>query len=217
MAREYHIVTVLTFSEKTTCNNHIPGINIGTVKERLKQLLNDREKLRIVDNSRVSSAVLLPIYNRQGQCHIVFIKRTETLKEHKGQVSFPGGTCEESDRTPLDTALRESTEEIGLMVDDVEVLGELDDELTTTSNYIVSPFVGVIPWPYRFRINQDEVDEIIEAPILALLDKDCLQPNTEVLNGEMVESYVYLYQGRVIWGATARILNRFLDIYIRAL
>jgi 8-oxo-dGTP pyrophosphatase MutT (NUDIX family) len=192
-------------------------INIWTVRERLKQLLDNREKISIVDEGRVSSAVLLPIYNWQGEYYIVFIKRTETVKEHKGQISFPGGTCEESDRTTLDTALRESSEEVGLHIEDVEVLGELDDELTTTSNYIVSPFVAMIPWPYRFRRNKHEVDEIIQVPISALLDEDCLQLDTEILNGQVVDSYVYYYQGRVIWGATARILNRFLDIYMRVM
>lgn len=187
------------------------------VKERLKQMLNRREKLSIVDKGRVSSAVLLPIYNWQGQYHIVFIKRTETVKEHKGQISFPGGTCEGGDRTPLDTALRESSEEIGLRIEDVEILGELDDELTTISNYIVSPFVAMIPWPYQFQINKREVDELIQVPISALLDKDCLQPDTEVLNGKVVESYAYHYRGNVIWGATARILNQFLDIYLQAM
>jgi 8-oxo-dGTP pyrophosphatase MutT (NUDIX family) len=187
------------------------------VKERLRQLLNHRDKLHIVDNARVSSAVLLPLYERQGQYHIVFIKRTETVKEHKGQISFPGGTCEETDSTHLETALRESHEEIGLRLEDIDVLGELDDEVTTTSNYIVSPFVGMIPWPYQFQINKYEVNEIIEVPIQALLNKDCRRQDTEILNGQVVDSYIYHYQDRVIWGATARILNRFLDIYMQAI
>jgi 8-oxo-dGTP pyrophosphatase MutT (NUDIX family) len=164
----------------------------------------------------VRSAVLIPLYKQQGQYHIIFIKRTETVKEHKGQISFPGGVCEKDDRTPLDTALRECHEEIGLHAEDVEVLGELDDEKTTTSNYIVSPFVAAIPWPYHFRMNEYEVDEIIEIPVQALLDISCLKPHTEILDGKPVDSYAYHYQGRVIWGATARILNLFLDIYARA-
>jgi 8-oxo-dGTP pyrophosphatase MutT (NUDIX family) len=187
------------------------------MKRRLRQLLSQRQKRHIVDDSRVSSAVLLPIYIQQGQYHILFIKRTETVKEHKGQISFPGGTHEDGDRTLLDTALRECTEEIDLRAKDVEVLGEMDDELTTTSNYIVSPFVAFIPWPYQFKVNEEEVDVIIEAPISALLDKNCLHRDTELLNGKVIDSYAYHYQGRVIWGATARILNRFLDIFTRAM
>jgi len=187
------------------------------VKENLRQLLAQRQKQYIVDDGRVPSAVLVPLYKKDGQYHILFIKRTETVKEHKGQISFPGGTREEEDGTLLDTALREYAEETGLRAEDVEVLGELDDEVTATSNYIVSPFVAVIPRPYQFEVSKEEVDEIIEVPIPALLDKTCLRRDTEILDGKVVESYVYHYQGRVIWGATARILNRLLDIFTRAM
>ncbi|MFC1970452.1 NUDIX hydrolase [Chloroflexota bacterium] len=183
------------------------------MKEDLRQLLSKRQKRYIIDASRVPSATLLPIYKKQGQYHILFIKRTETVKEHKGQISFPGGTREEGDRTLLDTALRECTEEIGLRIEDVDLLGELDDEVTTTSNYIVSPFVAAIPWPYRFKINPEEVDEIIEIPIPGLLDKHSCYPDIEYLDGKRFDSYTYRYKGRIIWGATARILNRFLDIF----
>jgi len=191
------------------------SINIWSVKEELKKLLAQRQKRNIDDANRVPSAVLIPLYKQQGHYHILFIKRTEMVTEHKGQISFPGGTCEKDDRTLLDTALRECHEEIGLRTEDVEVLGELDDEITTTSNYIVSPFVAVIPWPYRFQMNECEVDEIIEIPVQALLDESCIKPDTEILDGKVVDSYAYHYQGRVIWGATARIVNRFLDIYTR--
>lgn len=187
------------------------------VKERLRQLLAQRQRRYIADASRVPSAVLVPIYSQHGEYHILFIKRAETVSEHKGQISFPGGTREEADRTLLDTALRECAEEIGLRAGDAEVLGGLDDEVTTTSNYIVAPFVAVIPYPYQFQMNKDEVDEIIEVPISALLDKDCLHPDTELLNGEVLDSYAYHYQGRIIWGATARILNLFLDVFTRAM
>jgi 8-oxo-dGTP pyrophosphatase MutT (NUDIX family) len=183
------------------------------MKAGLKEILSRRQKRRIDDAGRVPSAVLIPMYENQGNYHIVFIKRTETVKAHKGQISFPGGVRDTGDKTLLDTALRECTEEIGLLTKDAEVLGELDDEITTTSNYIVTPFVAMIPWPYRFIVNKDEVDEIITVPVPALLDKGSLKPNTEILDGKKVESYAYHYRGRVIWGATARILNKFLDIY----
>ena len=186
------------------------------MKAKLRQLLAQRQKRHIVDDSRVPSAVLVPIYIKQGQNHILFIKRTEKVKEHKGQISFPGGTCEEGE-TALDTALRECHEEIDLRAEDVEVLGELDDYITTTSNYIVTPFVVMIPWPYQFKMHQEEVDEIIEVPISALLDDNCLHRDSEIINGELFDSYAYHYQGRIIWGATAQILNSFLDIYTQTI
>ena len=186
------------------------------MKAELKKLLAQRHKRHIDDANRVPSAVLIPVYEQQGQYHIVFIRRTETVKTHKGQISFPGGTREISDGTLLDTAIRESFEEIGLSPEDVEILGGLDDEVTTTSNYIVTPFIGMIPWPYRFVKNKDEVNEIIRVPIAALMDEGCLKPDTEFLNGKEFESYAYHYKEKVIWGATARILKKFLDVYRQA-
>ena len=183
------------------------------MKQRLRQTLSRRQKQHIVDTSRVSSAVLLPIYYEQGQYYILFTKRTEQVKEHKGQISFPGGAYEERDRTLINTALRECAEEIGLTADEVEILGELDDQVSRTSNYIISPFVALIPWPHPLKVDHWEVEEIIQVPISALLGKDCLHQETEIIGDEAVTSYFYHYQEQTIWGATARILNQFLDIY----
>jgi 8-oxo-dGTP pyrophosphatase MutT (NUDIX family) len=187
------------------------------VKVELKQALSRRKKHVITDNSRVPAAVLIPLYEKDGQTHIVFIQRTETVREHKGQIAFPGGGRESGDNTLLETAVRESQEEIGLNPEDVEIIGELDDQITTTSNYIVTSFVGIIPYPYRFVNNPNEVAKIIEAPISALLDKRCFKSDTEFDEGRKVQSWSYYYQGDVIWGATARILYKFLKIYCRAI
>ncbi|OGO22709.1 MAG: hypothetical protein A2144_06685 [Chloroflexi bacterium RBG_16_50_9] len=186
------------------------------MKEKLRQLLVRRQKRHMTDPSRVPSAVLVPVYREKEQYHILFIKRTEKVNVHRGQISFPGGTREERDSTLLDTALRECEEETGLHARDVDILGELDDEVTTTSNYIVTPFVALIPWPYQFKPSPEEVQEIIGIPIPELLEKKCLHHNTEILNGKEISSYAYHCQGNVIWGATARILKKFLDIYIQA-
>ena len=149
------------------------------MKQRLGQALSQREKRHIVDTRRVSSAVLIPIYYKERQYHILFTQRTEKVKDHKGQISFPGGAYEEEDETLLNTALREAAEEIGLMASDVEVLGELDDVLTISTPYIISPFVAAIPWPYQFKLDEFETEEIIEIPISSLLNKDCVRQRTE--------------------------------------
>jgi 8-oxo-dGTP pyrophosphatase MutT (NUDIX family) len=187
------------------------------MKQRLSQALSQRQKQHITDASRVKSAVLLPVYHKQGQYYILFTKRTEMVKTHKGQISFPGGAYQKKDRTLVDTALRECAEEIGLIADKVELLGELDDIATTTSSYIISPFVVLIPCPYQFKIAREEVEEIIEVPISALMDRSCLRKETEIIDDEAVTSYFYHYQGKVIWGATAKILNQFLDIFARVM
>ena len=183
------------------------------MEQKLREALSRRQKQHIIDAKLVPSAVLVPIYRRQGQYYILFTQRTERVKEHKGQISFPGGACQEEDRTLLDTALRESAEEIGLAPGEVKILGELDDTLTETSNYIISPFVGLIPWPYQLKVDGWETEEIIEVPISALMDKDSLRQETKIIGGQQVTSYFYHYRGRIIWGATARILHQFLDIF----
>ena len=186
------------------------------MKQRLRQALSQRQKHHIINSNLVRSAVLLPIYYKQGQYYLLFTKRTQEVKNHKSQISFPGGAYQEEDGTLVNTALRESAEEIGLMAGDVELLGELDDFVTQVSSYIISPFVAIIPWPYKFKVNRKETEEIIEVPISALLDMGRLRLETRIIDDEEVTSFFYPYQGRVIWGATARILNQFLDIFASA-
>jgi len=187
------------------------------MKQRLRQALSQRRKRHIVDANRVPSAVLVPIYCKQGEYYILFTKRTGKVKAHKGQISFPGGAYQDGDRALVDTALRECAEEIGLTADKIEVLGELDDNITLSTDYVISPFVAIIPWPHSLKVNQQEIEEIIEVPISALLDKNSLRQGTEIVDGKAVTIYFYHYQGKVIWGATARILNQFLDIFARVM
>jgi 8-oxo-dGTP pyrophosphatase MutT (NUDIX family) len=191
-------------------------IKIGAVETELKEYLSNRRKQVIIDDSRIRAAVLIPIYIKDGKYHILFTKRSTMVKTHQGQISFPGGARHAHDSTLLDTALRESMEEIGLRAKDVTVLGEMDDEVTTTSNFIVTPFVGLIPYPYRFTLCKAEVDRLIRVPLAALLDKNCLKPDIETIDGGIiVDSFNYYYKENIIWGATARILNKLLDIISR--
>ncbi|HEY32842.1 MAG TPA: CoA pyrophosphatase [Dehalococcoidia bacterium] len=182
------------------------------MEQKLRQVLSQRQKLSISDPRRVSSAVLIPIYRKQGRPYILFIQRTDRVKDHKGQISFPGGAYEEGDEDLLQTALRESTEEVGLMAEDVEVLGELDDFRTIGSNYVISPFIGRIPWPYQFKVDEWETEEVIEVPVSALLDERNVRQGKDILEGEEIDQYYYHYQDKVIWGATARILKQLLGI-----
>ncbi len=187
------------------------------MKQRLKQALSQRRKNRIVDASRVPAAVLVPIFYKQGEYYILFTKRTEGVKDHKGQISFPGGSYEEQDGTLVNTALRECTEELGLPAEAVEVLGELDDTPTLTTDYLISPFVASIPWPYELKLDSTEVEEVIEVPVSALLDRDCWREETDTLRSQPITTYSYYYRGEVIWGATARILHQFLNIWVEAM
>ena len=200
----------------TICPGRPDSINISVMKQQLKQALSQREKKRIVKPDHILAAVLVPLYYKDGQIHILFTKRTDTVKTHKGHVCFPGGGYEESDNTLLNTALRESNEEIGLSPEDIEIIGELDDIASLTTNYIISPFVSFIPWPYEFTLSSYEAERLIEVPIQVLLDRNCVNKGTELWGGELVTAYFYQYRGDIIWGATARILSQFLDIYVQA-
>ena len=189
------------------------GVSIKHVIENLKDLLAIRPILRIHDSKMKVSAVLVPVFLKNGQYHLLFIQRTERVKEHKGQISFPGGSYEKADGSLLNTALREAQEEIGLAPNDVQILGELDDTATATSNYIISPFIGLIPYPYSFKPDKWETEELIEIPIIALLDKNCFREGITVQNGQEIDTYFYQYGDRSVWGATAKILWQFLEIF----
>jgi 8-oxo-dGTP pyrophosphatase MutT (NUDIX family) len=181
---------------------------------RLKEVLSQRKKISIQENNRQPSAVLIPIYYQAGKHYILFTRRTELVHHHKGEISFPGGGYHPEDGTLLQTALRESYEEIGLAPQDVKILGELDDILTRGSPYVISPFIGVIQPDYKFTPSNFEIAEIIIIPVAALLENNCRQDLSEIwLDGRKIDAFVYVYQDKRIIGATARILKQFLGIF----
>lgn len=185
--------------------------------EGLKAALAQRQKNLVTLSYRedvppVPAGVLLPIYLREGEHFLAFTRRTELVEHHKGQISFPGGAYQAGDRNLLDTALRESFEEIGLSPSDVQVVGELDDFITGT-NFRITPFVGFIPYPYSFNENKFEVAEIIHVSLSGLLDKRHFR---QEIYPSGVMGYFYDCKGCTIWGATARILKLFLDIIVDA-
>ncbi len=154
------------------------------------------------------AAVLVPLFVKDGGLWVLLTRRTESLEYHRGQISFPGGSAEDADDSPLETALRETDEEIGVRAEDVRPLGALSP-LTTVTNFYVEPFVGAIPNPYPFRVAEAEIAELVEAPIAALLDPKALE--TRMLPGREEPVLFYHHGDHVIWGATARILKEFLD------
>jgi 8-oxo-dGTP pyrophosphatase MutT (NUDIX family) len=179
--------------------------------DQIKVILSTRDR-RIIENpSFAHAAVLVPLFMKGEDCHIIFTKRTDTVRYHKGEISFPGGVFDETDSELERTALREAFEEIGLKENDVQIIGVLDDIVTITQ-FIVTPFVGVFPYPYSFELSPIEIAELIEVPLSALLDEGCLSER-EIIRGTGKEVVLaYQYQDHVIWGATARILKQFLDL-----
>ena len=183
------------------------------MKQKIKEILSQQEKECIPHPGLNEAAVLVPIYEKAGEHYILFTKRTDEVEHHKGQISFPGGRRDESDDDLLATALREGYEEVGLRPEVVEIAGKLDQERTITSKFSICPFVAFIPYPYQFELSSDEVEQLLEVPLSALLDKDNFREETITdEEGRIIPSYYYHYGDQVIWGATARILNRLLGL-----
>jgi 8-oxo-dGTP pyrophosphatase MutT (NUDIX family) len=158
------------------------------------------------------AAVLVPIQQTPDDDHLVLTQRAELLNSHGGQIAFPGGRIDPRDSDPLAAALRESEEEIGLQPADVRVLGELD-QVTAASDYLITPFVGVVPHPYDFRLNEAEARAVFSVPVSALLQTGCfkVEPRLSPPN-RPYPIYHFYCQGWDIWGATARIILQLLEL-----
>lgn len=179
--------------------------------DQIQNLLSSRNRRVIVHPPFSHAAVLVPLYQKEGQCHLLFTKRSDQVKYHKGEISFPGGVVDEEDRELIHTALRETHEEIGLKEEDVQILGVLDDIVTVTE-FIVTPIVGLFPYPYPFRVSEVEIAELIEVPLSFLLTKENFNEQEITRMGRKDIVYAYQYGEHTIWGATARILKQFLDL-----
>ena len=155
------------------------------------------------------AAVLLPIVQRD-EPTILFTRRTEHLSRHAGQVSFPGGRAQDDDRTLLDTALRETHEEIGVTSDFISVAGFLDPYETGTG-YAILPVVGLLKKGFAVVPEVNEVAEIFEVPLAFLFDPANREMRTGEWQGRKREFYAFEYNGHYIWGATAAILVNFRD------
>ena len=160
------------------------------------------------------AAVLLPLVWWDDEWHLVFTRRTETVETHKGQVSFPGGGCDEDESIPEQTALREAEEEIGLKPGDVHLLGRLN-EVVTITRYRVTPVAGVMPWPYPVSPERAEVERVFTIPLLWLADSDHWNEAsvTPVRNMPPFRMITYnQYDGETLWGVSAKIAHNFLAV-----
>jgi len=181
------------------------------IPEVIKKALASRKQRTVAGASLTPAAVLLLMYPKDGEYCILLNKRSETVEHHKGEISFPGGAKDPGDRDYLDTALRESHEEMGIKPADVSVLGQLDD-VTTRSGFKVQVYVGTITYPYDFKPSDIEIAEVLEVPLSVLRDPASLRVETRMEEGRKVNGLSYAYNGHLIYGATARILQQFLEV-----
>ncbi|MDR2017516.1 MAG: CoA pyrophosphatase [Syntrophobacterales bacterium] len=172
------------------------------IRERLKNY-----EAKVIEGCEgICAGVVIPIFQKDGNVYIVLTKRSQTVSLHKGEVSFPGGMCEDEDGGTMNTALRECCEEIGVSAEDVEIIGKIDDMYTFTG-FVITPYVGIIPYPYEFRTNPGEVAYMIFMPLKHLMEATPVMENVEHL-GKTIMATSFDFNGDRIWGATCRILFR---------
>ncbi len=157
------------------------------------------------------AGVLVPLFWRAAQPHLVFTQRTGTVKHHQSQISFPGGVFDAGDKHLLATALREAQEEIGLDPGQVEVLGMLRPT-TTITGFWINPFVARIPYPYEFRLNQEEVARLLIFALEDFLPAARWRTGPYTYQGQTIRVCCWHFGDTCIWGATARLI---LDLLTR--
>ena len=176
---------------------------------RLRRALSAREKRTGELPPGRPAAVLLMLFERDGEPWLVFTRRTHHVAQHKGEISFPGGGRDEEDADLQATAVRETVEELGVDPDDITVVGRLDALPTFVTGYNVAPYVAVVPEQHAYHPSDAEIDEVIELPVEELVRVG--RRETIVRRGFPIETNIFETRGHFIWGFTGAVLRQFLD------
>lgn len=179
--------------------------------ERIKKSLGALERRKLPEDNLKPSAVLVPLFLKGGEMHFLMGRRTDQVVWHKRQISYPGGVRDATDGDAVSTALREAWEEVGLDPKDVAVLGLLGD-IQTVTGFLVTPVVGRIPYPYPFRLNSAEVEELLEVPWAVFSKRRGHRRETVEHGGRFFEVDFYRHEEDTIWGATARITRQLVEL-----
>jgi 8-oxo-dGTP pyrophosphatase MutT (NUDIX family) len=179
-------------------------LTIDHVSECLKgnpplEFLTERTAVR-------RAGVLAPLLKEKGEWSLLYTRRTETVNDHKGQVSFPGGMAEPTDIRISNTALREAWEEIGINPGDVKILGYLPDFHTVT-DFVITPVVGFIQWPFEMTVSRNEVARVFTIPLRWLMDDQNWEERSLTIGDRCIDNVVFYrdFDGELLWGVTARI------------
>ena len=184
----------------------------GDLATVLPRALAGRQRTALARPDKTVAAVLVPLFFLGDEPHLVYIRRAHDLPHHRGQIAFPGGRQQHEDATLEATALREASEEIGLAPAHVRLLGALDDTETMGSRFVITPFVGLVPYPYEWRACPREVDTIFTVALGALAAPGAERLETWNFGGTEVPITTFPVDGHVIWGVTQRITRNLLDV-----
>jgi 8-oxo-dGTP pyrophosphatase MutT (NUDIX family) len=158
------------------------------------------------------ASVLVPLYQKDREPHVLLTLRPATMRRHAGQIAFPGGALDHGEES-LQAALREAQEEVGLDRQAATVLGRLSEVIVLTSPFRLTPWVASVPYPYPYAAQSGEVEEILHVPFAALLDEAAYGVSRVEAYGMTIDTHTYRAGPHVIWGATARILHELLSIW----
>jgi 8-oxo-dGTP pyrophosphatase MutT (NUDIX family) len=179
------------------------------VRTQVRQALSRLRPRVVASGYAREAAVLMPIFERDGAPHFLLTLRTEEVETHKGQISFPGG-MRHGHEDLEQTALRETSEEIGLEPHRIELLGRYHDYISST-DYRVTPYAGYVTEPFNLAPQPSEVAAVIEVPFHVFMDAARLRVERMILRGKPADVYFYAYERHQIWGLTARIIHDFLE------
>jgi len=182
-------------------------MDLNLIIDRFK---TDRNIVQIDDTQYISSAVLLPLVIYTKKLCILLQIRSENLHYHPGEIGFPGGATESSDLNSLDTVYREAKEEIGLNQNNIKIIGKLDD-VTTSTNFLIKPYVGIVKKHTDYRLSS-EVKMLINVPVSDLKNPINWRYDYIIHEKCLIKLKTFYYDGNIIFGATAKILNNFFNI-----
>lgn len=192
---------------------------VAALRQRLGSLAQAEhmvDALLTIQPQARRAAVLVPLFAHEGQPSLAFIRRSQALRAHSGEIAFPGGGVEPLDSSPVATALREAQEEIGLDPAQVEVSGLLPPLFTSVSNYLITPVVAFLPRGLgTLHLQESEVTEVIVASLTGLAEPAISHAEEWVRDGHPHTVYFYDYGPYRIWGATARMVKTLLDLLER--
>ena len=172
--------------------------------------LNPDSKNEMLDRVFKPAAVLIGLVERDGEAQVILTKRAEKLSNHSGQIAFPGGKIDEDDASPEAAALREAWEEIGLDINEVDILGRLPDYYSG-SGYLIAPVIGAVSASADYEINTDEVEYKFEVPLSFLMNPDNHLRASRYFAGKDRHYYEMPYDDHYIWGVTAGMIRVLYD------